>query len=307
MISIIITVYNKANFLKDAIESALRQNCRDKEIIIVDGSTDNSAQAVLSSYGDEVTVIKHGVNPSANEFRAILRNRGILAAKGGYFVFLDDDDMLHPDMIPDTVEYMDAHHSTGMVYTGLEFIDAGGAFLDSGRNIYNFHEGQIFKNLLLSNCIAVHTALVPRAVIEKTGMFDESLPTANDWDLWIRISRHFSVGHLPRVRAYYRIHNDSFHSNKRKMLEGNIALAEKYLAKTSTVSLDKEEKNILISSVWYNKAKIEYKNNNIPAAAILMIKSLFICPQRIKNNLLSNKFMKREKLSSRAATARKHG
>ena len=171
-------------------------------------------------------------------------------------VFLDDDDILHPDMLSDAKQYLNTNPYMGMVYTNLEFIDSRGLFLERGENVYNFIEGTIFEQLLLKNCIPVHTALVPRTTIEKAGLFDESLPAANDWDLWIRIAKYFSIAHLPQVRAYYRIHANSFHLNKMKMLSGDIALAKKYLSMPSDFQLNKKEKRILkIREILSNDVK----------------------------------------------------
>jgi len=306
MLSIIITLHSNACYLAEAVESALHQSYQSREIIIIDGSSDDIGETVLAPYRDAVTIIKHPVNPIANEFRAILRNIGIRTAKGSHFVFLDDDDILHPDMLSDAKQYLNTNPYMGMVYTNLEFIDSRGLFLERGENVYNFIEGTIFEQLLLKNCIPVHTALVPRTTIEKAGLFDESLPAANDWDLWIRIAKYFSIAHLPQVRAYYRIHANSFHLNKMKMLSGDIALAKKYLSMPSDFQLNKKEKRILNSSIWYSKAKIEYMNNKIFSAIATALVSLAIYPERLIKFVFSRRLAKREKLASLVRTIENH-
>jgi len=93
--SIVITCYNQGDFIKEAVDSALAQNCRDREIIVVDdGSTDGSRQ-LLKTYANAITLETVEVNGGA----VAARNRGAAIARGDYLVFLDGDDRLQPSAL----------------------------------------------------------------------------------------------------------------------------------------------------------------------------------------------------------------
>ncbi len=90
--SIIITSHNQANFIRDAVDSALAQLHGPKEIIVVDDASSDESQAILAEYSNTIRLIKLQNNVGAGS----ARNVGIEAAHGDFLVFLDGDDVLLP-------------------------------------------------------------------------------------------------------------------------------------------------------------------------------------------------------------------
>jgi glycosyltransferase involved in cell wall biosynthesis len=90
--SVIITSHNQAQFIRDAVDSALAQTYSDKEIIVVDDASSDGSQSILEQYGDAIRLVKVEKNVGASR----ARNVGIGIATGGFLVFLDGDDLLVP-------------------------------------------------------------------------------------------------------------------------------------------------------------------------------------------------------------------
>jgi glycosyltransferase involved in cell wall biosynthesis len=121
LISIIINNYNYGRFLKDAIDSALRQTYRNIEVIVVDdGSTDNSRE-IICGYGDQIVTILEENGGQASAF-----NAGFARSRGDVIFFLDSDDVLLPDTVEQVIEVFRAQTDVAKVMYRMEVIDAMG-------------------------------------------------------------------------------------------------------------------------------------------------------------------------------------
>src|SRR3990172_4791472 len=117
-VSIIIDNYNYGRFLRDAIDSALRQTCRDVEVIVVDdGSTDDSRD-IIRGYGDRITPIL-----KANGGQASALNAGLARSRGDVVIFLDADDVLAPGIARRVSEVFAANRDAAKVQYRMEVID----------------------------------------------------------------------------------------------------------------------------------------------------------------------------------------
>src|SRR5215472_8988709 len=122
-VSIVITTYNHAQFLAEAIESTLAQAPLPDEVIVVDdGSTDDPG-AVVARYPN-IKLIRH-----PNQGLAAARNTGWRAARGRYVVFLDADDRLLPEALASNLRRFDERPECAFVYGGFRYIDADGRYL----------------------------------------------------------------------------------------------------------------------------------------------------------------------------------
>ena len=140
-VSIIITCYNYAQYLPEAIDSALSQTYPSVEVILVnDGSTDDTDK-VAKSYGKQIQYLRqdnHGV--------VAARNNGAALAKGKYVCFLDADDKLHPNFVQALVRGFDADGGIQLAYCDYELIGESGKQWKSGPwNVYRL----IFDNYLM--------------------------------------------------------------------------------------------------------------------------------------------------------------
>ena len=185
-ISIVIPTYNRASFLKEAIDSVLSQTYRNFELIVVDdGSTDDTPK-LLSSYGEKIKVIK-----KANKGPSAARNRGIKAAKGGWIAFLDSDDVWKPGKLEKQVQFIKDNPEIKICQTEEIWIRNGKRV--NPRKKHEMHSGWIYEQCLPLCIVSPSSVMIHRDVFEKVGLFDETMLACEDYDLWLRIAPHYPI------------------------------------------------------------------------------------------------------------------
>ena len=188
MVSIIITTYNRRAFLQEALESVLGQSYKEREIIVVDdGSTDNSFDVVANLPVRYEWKQNGGVSSA--------RNLGIALAKGEYLAFLDADDRWMREKLAIQVALMEAE-SFAMSYTDEIWLREGRRLNQKKR--HTKHSGSIYDRCLPLCIISPSSAVIRREVLDDVGLFDESLPVCEDYDMWLRISCKYPVLFIPR-------------------------------------------------------------------------------------------------------------
>jgi glycosyltransferase involved in cell wall biosynthesis len=198
-VSVIVPTFNRAGLLRRSLDSIQMQSFPDWECLIVDdGSTDATPDLVASRAEADPRVrairIEHGGTPGRG------RNAGIAGSRGEFVAFLDDDDEWKPGKLERQVSLFDAEPGAGLVFSRVErFGDEHGPWPRV------LPERPELRSLLASNFIACSTVIVRRSVIERAGLFDESLPLAQDFDLWLRILRRGPIRGIPEVLARYRV------------------------------------------------------------------------------------------------------
>jgi len=217
-VSVIIPTYNCAQYICDAVDSVLAQTYRDFELIVVDdGSTDNTRELLLG-YGDQLQYIYQ-----ENKDITGARNTGIENSDGQYLAFLDADDMWLPNKLDRQVRLLDDAPEVGLVYCWHYYIDAEGDKCKFQNNTIgrSFESGsRLYDKLIERNVISGggSTPIIRQECLEKSGMFDESLPYSGDWDLWLRISMDYIIAYIPEPLGCYRV-LDQEHQYKEKFVQ----------------------------------------------------------------------------------------
>jgi len=214
LVSVIVPTFNRPTTLKMALESILRQTLTDYEIIVVnDAGTD--IEPIVASYNSSgtVTSIRH----ARNRGLAAARNSGIGVARGKYIAYLDDDDRFGPRHLEVLVEFLE-HNPFQAAYTDAWRVwqtNENGRMVDVKRDVPYSREFNP-DLLLLSNYFPVLCMMHEKQCLEVTGGFDESLTTHEDWDLWIRLSRHYPFAHIKDTTAEFtwRMDGSSMTSEK---------------------------------------------------------------------------------------------
>jgi len=229
-VSVVLTTHNGASrgYLVEAIESVLHQSYETYELLIVDdGSNDHTReQCNLFLTNPRVRYLYQ-----ANKGLAGARNAGIRAACGEFICFLDDDDIWKQNKLQSQIDFIETQLSEienwGLVFTWLELIDSKGKVISfrGGRN-----KGRVYKKLVFENIIgAPSSVLVKRGVLEDIGLFDESLSSCEDWDLWLRISKKYLVFPVKDYLVRYREHQNSMSANFDKMFSSAKQVVDKVL------------------------------------------------------------------------------
>ncbi len=206
LVSAIIPCYNSAKYLPEAIESVLKQTYKHIEIIIVnDGSTDDTDD-IVNPYLDRIKYIKQ-----ANAGPAAARNKGISHANGEYIAFLDADDLWCADKIQKQIEIIGTSTDIALVYSKFEnFCNETGEKLSEMPD--STPSGGLFDLILQKNIILLSSVLARQSYLLDVGCFDESLITAEDTNLWLKIAYKYPIQAIPEVLVYRRMHRGNISS-----------------------------------------------------------------------------------------------
>jgi glycosyltransferase involved in cell wall biosynthesis len=250
LVSIIIPVYNSAQFLKDSIESVLNQTYSNIEIICInDGSTDNSLE-ILQSFSDRIYIVSQD-----NKGLASALNVGIKEMQGKWFKWFSPDDIMYPNTIESLVKTAKKYPDR-IIYSNWEMIDESGnklqEFYESNYNELSTFEYNI--RLLDGQQINVNTSLIPSNLLEKCHIRKLEEPVAIDYDFFL----HSALLHntkfylIPQSLIKYRIHTKQLsHKNISQILDYISELKYKILMKIDESSRNQYE----IRFIQYQKNK----------------------------------------------------
>jgi len=185
MVSVIIPTFNRSEKVVRAVSSVLNQDFRDFEVIVVDdGSIDNTHEA-LSKYMSAIKYIRQSENMGVSA----ARNRGIKSSIAPWIAFLDSDDYWLTEKLSVQIEYIDQNPNTVACQTEEIWIKNGRRVNPKKR--HKKPSGNIFTQSLKLCLVSPSSVIIKRSLFEDVGLFDETLPVAEDFDLWLRIScRH---------------------------------------------------------------------------------------------------------------------
>jgi glycosyltransferase involved in cell wall biosynthesis len=224
-VSVIIPTHNRAAFLGRAVASVLGQTCQDFEIIVADdASSDETAQAVQRIGDRRLRYFRHPVARG----EAATTNTGLRQARGDFIAFLHDDDVWLPAKLQRQLELFERSSAKlGAVYSG--FVEVAGVSGKELRTLVPAKRGDVFKELCGQNSIGVpSTVMVRRACFVKTGFFDEAIAYGADYDMWIRIARHYHFDYVAEPLVLYSVHENRLSANYAAILRGKQAQLEKY-------------------------------------------------------------------------------
>ena len=223
LVSVIIPIYNGQRYLEQTVRSALDQTYAPVELIcIIDGTNDGSADILRRLNDGRIAILEQ-----ENRGATYTRNYGLSLAKGEFVLFLDQDDVLHPEFLERTVRQIVRTGSTGVAVNG-HLIDGQGKRI---RRMYRINKPKLtLKSLLKGN--QMYTAsqvLLRRDKLAKIGSFDVLADQADDWDMWIRHARNGKLTFLDRDLIAYRMHDSNQSLNVDKMLRSELHIVERKL------------------------------------------------------------------------------
>ena len=231
-ISVIMPVYNGAQFLREAIVSVINQSFTDFEFIIInDGSTDDSAR-IIREYEQQESRIKF-INQSKNSGLIEVLNLGLSLAKGKYIARMDADDISLPNRFEIQYKFLVTHVEIGVVGSNVHFIDS------SGRRTSNFVNNprlpqtpnQINWSLCFSCCLMHPTIMARRELLIDAGGYNKLAKHAEDYDLWVRMSATTKFYNLPQKLLLLRrhktnitvVHIDTTLANSRRISQNHLS------------------------------------------------------------------------------------
>ncbi len=218
IISVIIPVYNGENTIQETIQSVLNQTFDDFELIVIDdGSTDSTLKVIQSIPDSRIRVFSY---PNAG--LATSRNRGLEKATGEYIAFLDADDLWTPDKLEAQLKALQENPKAAVAYSWTDMIDESGQFLrpDSRASF----TGNVYEKILLT-CFLSNGSnpLIRKQALTEVGDFNESLTSAEDWEMWIRLAARYEFVAIPVPQILYR---QLFSSMSFKILKQETGILE---------------------------------------------------------------------------------
>ena len=239
-VSVIIPTYNRAHLLPRCLDSVLSQDLQPLEIIVVDdGSTDATAQLVSRDYPGIKLVSRENKGVSA------ARNAGIDAAQGDWLAFLDSDDAWFPGKLGRQAQTVETSPSCGIVHTDEIWIRNGVRV--NPRRKHRKYGGSIFKYCLPLCVISPSSVMIHRRVFDRVGLFDETLPVCEDYDLWLRACALMPVAFVPEpLITKYGGHADQLSTRYRGMDRYRIGSIARVL---NEVELDASDRSAAIDTM----------------------------------------------------------
>ena len=204
LVSVVMSVYNGARFLRPAVESIITQKFTDLEFIIVDDGSTDETRVILSAYAaldDRMVLVCQ-----ENHGQAAALNRGCAMARGKYIARMDADDVALAFRLQHQIDFLKRHPDVGLIGGGIEEIDEA----ENSLHTFSFPA----DNAVLQQCLMQwnpfsHPAVVfYKAAFDQTGGYRPAFVHADDYDLWLRIAERYAVANLPEVVLQYRIHRD---------------------------------------------------------------------------------------------------
>ncbi len=202
LVSIIIPVFNGADYLNQAIDSALAQTYQNIEVIVIDdGSNDQGAtEAIALSYGNRVSYYR-----KENGGVATALNLGIAKMKGTYFSWLSHDDLYAPDKIETQVLEISQHDNKTILYSDYRVFGKE-PFVSFDGKLPTITPQDFRCWITIENHIHGCTLLIPRSAFEEYGPFNPALRTTQDYAMWFNLAKTYKFLHMPTITVFARVH-----------------------------------------------------------------------------------------------------
>jgi glycosyltransferase involved in cell wall biosynthesis len=215
-IGIVIATYNYGRFLTAALDSVLAQTLASWEAVIVDdGSTDETVDVVRPYLSDpriRYHRTEHVGQPQA-------KNIGIQLTSAPLVAFLDADDLWLPEKLERQIALFDHDPELGVAYSARSWMDENGHALDRPKP--TLHRGYVLPQMFKDNFVCFSSAMVRRAIFTEVGMFNEQIPLAIDYDLWLRIAVQHRFDYVNEPLVAYR----TGHANLSRRAEERLLVA----------------------------------------------------------------------------------
>jgi glycosyltransferase involved in cell wall biosynthesis len=193
-------VYNAEKYVREALESILKQTYDNIEILIIDdGSIDNSVSIITSYVDPRILLVRNNTNMKL----VPTLNKGISLANGIYIARMDADDIAAPTRIEKQVHFMQAHPDVAVCGTGAKMIGSRMVFVPLTK------PESIKYKLYVRNCIVHPTVMIRISVLRDNNLsYDEMYIHTEDYDLWTRLSENHKIANIRSPLLFYRLNEE---------------------------------------------------------------------------------------------------
>ncbi len=200
-VTVFIPVYNREQYIGEAIESILAQTFSDFEILLVDdGSTDSSVDKIRSFSDPRIRLVRNEENLGIPK----TRNKGIEHARGQYMAMLDSDDRSYPERLEKQVAFLESHPDHAQVGSWCRMMDAQGNVLTKIKrqpaSPDDIHAQFLFR------CAMSNRSIMARTAILKEYGYRNDFPRCQDYELHVRLAKQYKLSNIQECLVYGRIH-----------------------------------------------------------------------------------------------------
>lgn len=222
LVSVVIPTYERPEYIRGAIQTALGQTYDNIEVIVVDdGSSESYADEIVAESPESVTCIRHDKNKGLSA----ARNTGIRNANGEYVAFLDDDDRWHKTKIARQVSALNENKDAGLATCLVVVLTPDNEVVHCETDAPS---GDCSESMLIGNQIGTPSrVLVRQECFDDIGTFDESLPTKQDWDFYLRLCQEWEIASVEDHLCFRTIH-ESMSSSPEAARRDNGAILKKH-------------------------------------------------------------------------------
>jgi glycosyltransferase involved in cell wall biosynthesis len=223
LVSVVIPTYNYGHCVAEAVDSALAQTYPAVEVLVVDDGSTDDTRARLAPYGDRIRYIHQ-----PNRGLSAARNTGIRNANGTFVALLDSDDTFHPRKLELQMRYLSSHPE-------VPFLAACSVDGVTRPPWPELPEQPAVRRVKLEELV-VRTrfgscgVVVRKDCFDRVGLFDESLRSVEDRDMWIRLAARFPIALMQTPLWWYRSQPGSMSRNAEKMAHYERAVLDKAFA-----------------------------------------------------------------------------
>ena len=185
-LSVVIPSYNQAQFLRATLDSVLSQRCPDIEILVFDGGSSDGTLSILESYGENIEWVSQKDGGQADAI-----NQGLQRATGDILTYLNSDDVYLPDALKTVANHLEAHPECAALYGDAWHLHEDGSIMER-----YYTEGWSYPRLLDVCYLCQPAVFWRREVMERCGIFDDTLRYAPDYDYWLRVGREIEFFYL---------------------------------------------------------------------------------------------------------------
>ena len=251
IVSVVIPTFNREVLIQRALHSVIKQqNVRTEIIVVDDGSTDNTERVIREKFKSVKYLKKNNAGVSS------ARNVGIKNANGNFIALLDSDDEWERSKLDIQLKYLTENHTLNLVHCNEKWIKSG--FEIRQKKYHDRRPINLFERSLRRCLISPSSVLIRKELLETVGVFDETLPACEDYDLWLRILVREEIGYIEdQLITKYGGHTDQ------------LSIQTRYLDLYRLQSLVKLIKSPRLSKVqkMQIEKEIEYKSKIVLAGA----------------------------------------
>jgi glycosyltransferase involved in cell wall biosynthesis len=216
-VSVVIPSYNHAEYVTEAVESALRQTSEKLEVIVIDDGSTDDTPIRLEPYRGRIRYIRQ-----ENRGLPAARNVGIRHANGEWVAFLDADDLWHPQKTEAQLGAIARTPDAAVVGSPETALVPDELPRNPSLKLLGV------RDFLVSTPITASSTMVRRSCLEEVGLFDESLTSGEDRDMWLRLAARFAVYQVASPCWWYRHHEGQMSQNASRMFDNARRVLDKF-------------------------------------------------------------------------------